>query len=303
MLPWASIGAPPAWPRSSWLVTALALWIVAGVPVVAIRSAAGVAQRRPHRRPSIAVARRCSACSSSVNWPSASCWWFRRMLFARSLYNITATDVGFNPKGLQVVGFGDPIMDRLSLAERHAFQQTLLETVESIPGVQSAGAVSQVPLERRQLEPGLSLSAATRTIERQVHLCESRIFPDAPGADSFRTRVSMRPIARSRGRWRSSTTPSCGASSAVRLMRPSSRRSPRPNYPPTAYEVVGRVGNTKYGDVREDDLPIVYVPLAQAPVISTWKSVIVRTVDDTRCASATRSGGASRRSIRASGSA
>ena len=68
------------------------------------------------------------------------------MLFARSLYNITATDVGFNPEGLQVVGFGDPIMDRLSLEERHAFQQTLLETVESIPGVQSAGAVSQVPL-------------------------------------------------------------------------------------------------------------------------------------------------------------
>ena len=53
-----------------------------------------------------------------------------------------------------------------------------------------------------------------------------------------------------------------------------------PNYPATAYEVVGRVGNTKYGDVREDDLPIVYVPLAQAPIISTWKSVIVRTVVD-----------------------
>jgi putative ABC transport system permease protein len=49
------------------------------------------------------------------------------------------------------------------------------------------------------------------------------------------------------------------------------------NYPPTVYEVVGRVGNTKYGDVREDDLPIVYVPLAQAPIISSWKSVIVRT--------------------------
>ena len=37
-------------------------------------------------------------------------------------------------------------VDRLSLAERHAFQQALLETVGSIPGVQSAGAVSQVPL-------------------------------------------------------------------------------------------------------------------------------------------------------------
>jgi putative ABC transport system permease protein len=49
------------------------------------------------------------------------------------------------------------------------------------------------------------------------------------------------------------------------------------NYPSTAYDVVGRVGNTKYGDVREDDLPIVYVPLAQAPVLTTWKSVIVRT--------------------------
>ena len=49
------------------------------------------------------------------------------------------------------------------------------------------------------------------------------------------------------------------------------------NYPATTYEVVGRVGNIKYGDVREDDLPIVYVPLTQAPVLSTWKSVIVRT--------------------------
>ena len=50
-----------------------------------------------------------------------------------------------------------------------------------------------------------------------------------------------------------------------------------PGYPPTAYAVVGRAGNIKYGDVREDDQPIVYIPLAQAPTITTWKSVIVRT--------------------------
>ena len=55
----------------------IGVWIVAGVPVVAIRSAAGVAQRRPHRTRSIVAARRCSACSSSVSWPSASCSWSR----------------------------------------------------------------------------------------------------------------------------------------------------------------------------------------------------------------------------------
>jgi ABC-type antimicrobial peptide transport system permease subunit len=38
-----------------------------------------------------------------------------------------------------------------------------------------------------------------------------------------------------------------------------------PNYPETAYEIVGLVRNTKYDDLREDFKPIAYVPDLQHP--------------------------------------
>ncbi len=198
------------------------------------------------------------------------------MLFARSLHNITATDVGFNPNGLQVVGFGDPIMDRLSLAERHAFQQTLLETVESIPGVQSAGAVSQVPLSGASWNQTFNVRGDPERLSAkftyvspgyfqtlQVPIHWGRGFEAADRAQSRPVAIVNDAFAR---RFLGGTTDAAIIQTLTEA-----------NYPPTVYEVVGRVGNTKYGDVREDDLPIVYVPLAQAPVISTWKSVIVRT--------------------------
>jgi predicted permease len=198
------------------------------------------------------------------------------MLFARSLYNITTTDVGFNPKGLQVVGFGDPIMDRLSLEERHAFQQALLETVASIPGVQSAGAVSQVPLSGASWNQAFNLRGDTVRLSAKFTYVSPGYFQTLQvpiragrGFDAD-DRAQSRPVAIVNDAFARRFLGGTTDADVIQTIAEA-------NYPPTAYEVVGRVGNTKYGDVREDDLPIVYVPLAQAPVITTWKSVIVRT--------------------------
>jgi predicted permease len=198
------------------------------------------------------------------------------MLFARSLHNITTTEVGFNPKGLHVVGFGDPVMDHLSLAERHAFQQVLLDTVGSIPGVQSAGAVSQVPLSGASWNQAFNLRGDPGRLSAKFTYVSPGYFqtlqvPIRSGREfDANDRAQSRPVAMVNDafvrRFLGGTTDAVVIHTLTEA-----------NYPPTAYEVVGRVGNTKYGDVREDDLPIVYVPLAQAPVISTWKSVIVRT--------------------------
>ena len=38
------------------------------------------------------------------------------------------------------------------------------------------------------------------------------------------------------------------------------------------YEIVGLVGNTKYGDLREEFDPIVYLPIAQDPRPATGES-------------------------------
>lgn len=198
------------------------------------------------------------------------------MLFVRSLRNITATDIGFNPEGLQIVGFGTPIITRLPHAERQAFQQVLVETVESIPGVQSAGAVSQVPLSGASWNQGFYLRGNPdrlsakfnyvspgyfRTLQVPIH--SGRAFDDADRAQAKPVAIVNEAFVR---RFLGEAADGAVIHTTV-----------EPNYPATVYEVVGRVGNTKYGDVREDDLPIVYVPLAQAPILSTWKSVIVRT--------------------------
>ena len=198
------------------------------------------------------------------------------LLFGRSLYNIIATDVGFNPNGLQVVGFGDPIMDHLSLAERHAFQQALIETVESIPGVQSAGAVSQVPLSGASWNQAFNLRGDPERLSAKFTYVSPGYFQTLQvplrGGRGFdaRDRAQSRPVAIVNEAFVRRFLGGTADAAVVQTLTEA-------GYPPTAYEVVGRVGNTKYGDVREDDLPIVYVPLAQAPVISTWKSVIVRT--------------------------
>jgi predicted permease len=198
------------------------------------------------------------------------------LLFGRSLYNIIATDVGFNPKGLQVVGFGDPIMNQLPLAERHAFQQLLIETVGSTPGVQSFGAVSQVPLSVASWNQAFNLRGEAERLSAKFTYISPGYFqtlqvPVRRGRSfDANDRAQSRPVAIVNDAFARRFLDGHVEAAVIQTLTEA-------GYPPTAYEVVGQVGNTKYGDVREDDLPIVYVPLAQSPVLSTWKSVIVRT--------------------------
>jgi hypothetical protein len=64
------------------------------------------------------------------------------------------------------------------------------------------------------------------------------------------------------------------------------RRVAEPDYPEAAFEIIGVVGDTKYGGMRNESYwygdvdgpmpPIAYVPLAQDPVPYAWWPVIVR---------------------------
>ena len=194
-------------------------------PLPVLRSGGRIAHRRSPPR------LRFSACSSSASWRSASCSWSRRMLFARSLYNITATDVGFNPNGLQIVGFGDPIINRLSLAERHAFQQVLIETVGSIPGVQSAGAVSQVPLSGASWNQAFHLRGNPERLSAKFTYVSPGYFQHAPGAHSLGPRIRCdRSGAVEAGGDRQRGLRAAFPRRA-RRMPPSSRRRTEPNYP------------------------------------------------------------------------
>lgn len=199
------------------------------------------------------------------------------LLFVRSMQNIAATDVGFNPDGLKVVAFADPNMLRLPMEQRRVFQDTLIDTIGSIPGVQASASASQVPLSGASWTQGFHLPGSDRLSAKftyvspayfrtlQVPVRTGRAFDAADTTRSQPVAIVNDAFARR------------FLGDATDVTTTTIRTTTAPDYPATAYAIVGRVGNTKYGDVREEDLPIVYVPLAQAPILSTWKSVIVRT--------------------------
>jgi predicted permease len=199
------------------------------------------------------------------------------MLFVRSMQNIATTDIGFNADGLKVVGFGDPNMHRLPMERKRAFQDALIEAIGSIPGVRSAGSASQVPLSGASWTQGFHLRGGAERLSAKFTYVSPGFFQtlqmpihDGRGFEPSDTAQS-RPVAIVNDAFaRRFLARGAGITAAIETTMEA-------NYPSIVYDVVGKVGNIKYGDVREDDLPIVYVPLAQSPVLSSWKSVIVRT--------------------------
>jgi predicted permease len=198
-------------------------------------------------------------------------------LFVRSLQNIAATNLGFNADGLQIVAFADPDINRLSMDERRLFQDRLIEAIGSIPGVEAFASASQVPLSGASwtqafhlLGGGERLTAKFTYVSPgffqtlQVPIHAGRGFSPADTSQSAPVALVNDAFAR---RYLGGSPDSLAAL----------QTATEPNYPATTYEIVGRVGTIKYGDVRENDQPIVYIPLAQAPILSTWKSVVVRT--------------------------
>jgi len=193
-------------------------------------------------------------------------------LFVTSFRNIVEAELGFNPRGTHVIAFADPTMQRLPGEQRIAFQHELIAAIQAMPGAQSAAAISQVPLSGASWTQAFFVPGAG---ERQ----QAKWAYVSP--DYFRTLeipvVSGR--AFSDGDRRTSAPVAIVNQAFVRRFQLQAwlQTEPEPAYPAVRYAVVGVVGDTKYGDVREDDVPIVYVPLAQVPGLNSWRSIIVRT--------------------------
>src|SRR5215472_14845238 len=54
-------------------------------------------------------------------------------------------------------------------------------------------------------------------------------------------------------------------------------KEPTPSEPAMAYEIVGVVKDTKYHNLREDFVPIVFLPAAQAPAVDSYDFFVLRT--------------------------
>jgi putative ABC transport system permease protein len=210
-------------------------------------------------------------------------------LLIKSLVNLQRVDPGFNPKSALRVDVGLP---RTRYPERNqsaAFYKQLLDRVAELPGVQSAGAVSSLPLSgggtdsdfgiegRPPAEPGHPqvawYSSVTPAYFRAMgtRLQRGREFTDADSSDSSKVVMISETMAR---RFFPEEDPL-----GKRLVFGGGK---------DLREIVGVISDVKSFGLNLDARPSMYFPHAQNP--ARGMSLVVRTQGDPqRLAAAIRS--------------
>jgi putative ABC transport system permease protein len=200
------------------------------------------------------------------------------LLFARSLAKLTAVDTGFRQTGILVtdIDFGSL---KLSNERRISFGRELLSRIRAIPGVENAATAETVPLsgneEFHDILPGISdapteqnpVSAFNHVSSGffqtlQTPLLAGRDFNDHDVAGSPLVAIVNETMARKIFK----TSNPVGT--MFRVRRLSKISGP--------LEIVGLVKDTKYGDLREEPLQIVYLPLLQSPRPDQDSQVLIR---------------------------
>src|SRR5919108_469149 len=189
------------------------------------------------------------------------------LLFARSLNNLTGLDAGFRQNGILLAGINFAPLN-LSKEGQVALADDLLSRVRSVPGVEAAATAAIVPLSGDGVIHGIlwgetggpqgDESVAAFNIvspgffdTMQTRLLSGRDFNDSDTASAPNVAIVNEEFAKKFAK---------GANLVGMRFRVSSMGTIR------LYEIVGLVRNTKYADLREDLLPIVYTPAAQTPL-------------------------------------
>jgi len=193
------------------------------------------------------------------------------LLFVRSFRNLVSIDPGFRQDGILEA---DVDFSRLKLSAdaTHAFDRELIRRVTAIPGVDSAGHISIMPLSGSRWTEGVivgNVQKGSTNFERispgyfgamQTPLLAGRDFTDSDSANSTKVAIVNQSFVRQyldRGDPLGQTF-----------------RIPH-NYAPIACEVVGVVRDSKYVDIREAFSPAAYLPTAQDPEPDSYLPVVI----------------------------
>ena len=200
------------------------------------------------------------------------------MLFGRSLQNLAGVDPGFRPDGLLSVSV-DARRSSLDPATQQSTFAQLMERVRAVPGVQSATETFIVPL---------SGSGWNQNVVIDGQLRDGNVNFNRVGPDYFRTTgtelIAGRPFGPED---RAGSMPAAivneafarryfdGASPIGRTFR--IQGGAGGNTPPL-HQIVGLMRDSKYGELREENEPLGFFPVAQeTESFGPFFAVIVRT--------------------------
>jgi predicted permease len=198
-------------------------------------------------------------------------------LFTRSLNKLLTVDTGFQQEGILITraGFG-----RLNLPpdRRIPFRREVLDRIKAIPGVEAATDMDTVPLSGggrsntvwlqgtdAQQKVGADFNGVGLNYFKTLRtpLLAGREFDERDAKDAPRVAIVNETFAR---RLLQGANP-VGRSFFVEAT---------PYDPETLYEIVGLVKDTKFGELREEYGPIVFLAAGQDPAPGSGRQIFIR---------------------------
>ncbi|HEX4666949.1 MAG TPA: ABC transporter permease [Chthoniobacterales bacterium] len=187
-------------------------------------------------------------------------------LMLKSFVRLMQVDPGFNPDRLLIFNTGLPASTEGSKQVR--FFDQMIRQVAAVPGVQSVGAVSRLPLAGGNSSRSFNVPGRTQDYEADVRVCT----PDYFGTMAI-------PLLRGRNFSEHDTA----ASPPVALINAATAENAFPgedpigkhvtNFGPQSLklQIIGVIGNVRHVTLEKGPRPEIYVPLAQMQ----WPSMFV----------------------------
>lgn len=204
-------------------------------------------------------------------------------LAIQSFQRLRQTNPGFNPKGVLTAGVTLPQARYGKPPQRVAFFRELLQRVEAIPGVQSAGIVSSLPLARSNNGTGMFVEGRPIPRPHEIPIIWFRIT----NADYFRAmQIPLR-------RGRLFTDQDTGPPPVAIINETCARRfwpgedpigkhfataAPRPGQPVSWITVIGIAGDLHHMGLAKEPDAEVFWPYTQPPIPAV--SLVVRTASE-----------------------
>ena len=198
-------------------------------------------------------------------------------LFVRSFQKLANVNAGFQQSGIVTMNMD---FDSLNLpqSERNRFKKEMIERLQALPGVESAASASIVPMSGSGWNDSVHTDASGQEVREVAYF--NRVGPGF-----FRTMET--PFIKGRDFGNEDTA----GSTAVAIVNESFvhkylkdkeplgtifRVDEGAGVPESIYQIVGVVADSKYRDMREDSLPVAFVPTQQDKKPDSGMGIILR---------------------------
>ncbi len=199
------------------------------------------------------------------------------VLFVRSFQNLINVDAGFRQTEILAADL-DFTQLNIPSGQRNQYKQQLADRLQAIPGVQSAVTADIVPISGNGWNEDVHFDNAGNDVHEIVNF--SRV-----SAGYFGTLDIPLVEGRDFGPQDTLTAPAVAIVNQLFVHKVLKDQPPLgrifnvdegAGLPPSPYQIVGVVKNTKYSDLREDLFPIAYLACSQNKKPDTDASILIR---------------------------